>query len=112
MREGGDRETTTYGAIQIDLATHTVQLHGKPVHLAKKEYQLLCFLVAHPGEDLTRQMILSEVWNAPPSLKTRTLDIHICSLRKKLSLTENLKTIPGVGYRLKPTKKKGMNNVV
>ncbi|WP_295425526.1 winged helix-turn-helix domain-containing protein [uncultured Subdoligranulum sp.] len=100
MQECGDSDVLTYGAIQIIPATHTVLLNGKPVHLAKMEYRLLGYLLQHPGETLPRQDLLSAVWGAPPSLKTRTLDIHICALRRKLSLGKNLETVMKVGYKL------------
>ena len=100
MQECGDSDVLTYGAIQIIPATHTVLLNGKPVHLAKMEYRLLGYLLQHPGETLPRQDLLSAVWGAPPSLKTRTLDTHICALRRKLSLGKNLETVMKVGYKL------------
>ena len=100
MQECGDSDVLTYGAIQIIPATHTVLLSGKPVHLAKLEYRLLGYTLQHPGETLPRQELLSAVWGAPPSLKTRTLDIHICALRRKLSLGKNLETVMKVGYKL------------
>lgn len=100
MQGCGDLDVLTYGEIRIIPATHTVLLDGKPVHLAKMEYRLLGYLLQHQGEALPRQAILSAVWGAPPSLKTRTLDIHICALRRKLSLGTNLETVMKVGYRL------------
>lgn len=102
MQECGDSDILTYGAIRIIPATHTVFLRTRPVHLAKMEYRLLCYLFQHQGEALSRENILSAVWGVPPNLKTRTLDTHICALRKKLSLGTNLVTVIGVGYRLCP----------
>ena len=101
MQERGDPSVLTYGAIQLIPAAHTVLLSGKPVHLAKMEYRLLGYLLQHPGETLPRQDLLLAVWGAPPSLKTRTLDIHICALRRKLSLGKNLETVMKVGYKLR-----------
>lgn len=101
MQEFGDSDVLTYGAIRIIPATHMVLLHGEPVHLAKMEYRLLFYLFQHTGEPLPRQDIMSAVWEAPPNLKTRTLDIHICALRKKLSLDKDLETVTRVGYRLR-----------
>lgn len=106
MQGHGDPSVLTYGAIQLIPATHTVLLDGKPVHLAKMEYRLLGYLLQHPGETLPRQDILLAVWGAPPSLKTRTLDIHICALRRKLSLGTNLETVMRVGYRLRPAERR------
>lgn len=112
MQECGDSDVLTYGAIRIIPTAHTVLLHGKPVHLAKMEYRLLFYLFQHMGETLPRQDILSVVWGTPPSLKTRTLDMHICALRRKLSLRNDLVAIPGIGYKLHPSKRKGNDKVV
>jgi len=101
MQECGDSDILTYGAIRIIPTTHTVIVHGEPVHLAKMEYRLLLYLLQHLGEPLTRSDIMSAGWGAPPNLKTHTLDIHICALRKKLSLDKDLATLPGIGYKLR-----------
>lgn len=95
-----DQNTLTYGSIRVELSAHRVLVQGKPVHLAKMEYRLLCYLIQHEGQVLSRQEILSNVWDSPPNVKTRTLDMHIYSLRKKLGLADRLKTVFRVGYRL------------
>ena len=88
----------------MDLVNHVVLLQGESVHLSQMEYYLLCFLIQYQGRVISRQQIRSEVWNSPPDLKTRTVDIHICNLRKKLNL-KALKTVVGIGYKLQPSKK-------
>ena len=100
MQKDDESAFIVYGAIKVTLATHMVFLHGKPVHLAKMEYCLLCYLLQYQGRVLSRQQILSEVWNFPSDLNTRTVDIHVRQLRKKLHLEGNLVTIPKLGYRL------------
>lgn len=105
MQKDDESAFIVYGAIKVTLATHMVFLHGKPVHLAKMEYRLLCYLLQYQGRVLSRQQILSEVWNFPSDLKTRTVDIHICNLRKKLGL-DDLKTVVGIGYRLQSPSEK------
>ncbi len=105
MQKDDESAFIVYGAIKVTLATHMVFLHGKPVHLAKMEYRLLCYLLQYQGRVLSRQQILSEVWNFPSDLKTRTVDIHICNLRKKLGL-DDLKTVVGIGYKLQPPSEK------
>lgn len=104
MQERGDSDKIIYGTIQVNPATHTVLLDGEPVHLAKMEYQLLYYLFQHADEVVLRQDIMSAVWGAPPNLKSRTLDIHICTLRKKLFLSKDLETVTKVGYRLRSHK--------
>lgn len=105
MQKDDESAFIVYGAIKVALATHMVFLHGKPVHLAKMEYRLLCYLLQYQGRVLSRQQILSEVWNFPSDLKTRTVDIHICNLRKKLGL-DDLKTVVGIGYKLQSPSEK------
>ena len=105
MQKDDESAFIVYGAIKVTLATHMVFLHGKPVHLAKMEYCLLCYLLQYQGRVLSRQQILSEVWNFPSDLKTRTVDIHICNLRKKLGL-DDLKTVVGIGYKLQSPSEK------
>ena len=101
MREHGDSYEINYGAIRIEPTAHTVLVQGVPVHLAQMEYRLLIYLLQHIGETLARQDILSEVWGTPATLKTRTVDIHVSTIRKKLLLDKDLETIMGVGYRLR-----------
>ena len=104
MQECGDSDVLTYGAIRIIPTAHTVLLHGKPVHLAKMEYQLLYYLFQHADEVVLQQDIMSAVWGTPPNLKSRTLDIHICTLRKKLFPSKDLETVTKVGYGLRSHK--------
>ena len=101
MQEHCNSDEISYGAIRIEPVAHAVLLQGEPVLLAKMEYRLLFYLLQHVGETLARQDILSAVWGTPPCLKTRTLDIHVCTLRKKLLLRKELETVTGVGYRLR-----------
>lgn len=104
MQKYDESAFIVYGAVKVTLATHMVFLHGEPIHLAKMEFCLLCYLLQYQGRVLSRQQILSEVWNSPADLKTRTVDIHICNLRKKLNL-DSLKTVVGIGYKLQPSSK-------
>lgn len=84
-----------------DPLTHTVYSAGEEVHLPEMEYQLLYYFLQHPGQTLSRKTLMLAVWGAPPGLKTRTLDIHICQLRKKLKLGSSLQTVFKVGYKLR-----------
>ena len=69
--------------------------------MVEMEYQLLCYFLQHPGQTLSRKTLMLAVWGAPPGLKTRTLDIHICQLRKELKLGSSLQTVFKVGYKLR-----------
>lgn len=69
-----EQDALIYGPIRVELLTHKVLAQGKFVHLAKMEYRLLCYLILHEGQVLSRQEILTNIWNLPPNVKTRTLD--------------------------------------
>lgn len=101
-----EQDALIYGPIRVELLTHKVLAQGKFVHLAKMEYRLLCYLILHEGQVLSRQEILTNIWNLPPNVKTRTLDMHIHTLRKKLGLADYLETVLQVGYRLRSIGKK------
>lgn len=97
-----DEQTVlVYGKLCVDLPTQSVTVQGRPVHLAKMEYCLLCYLLQHAGQVLSRQEILANVWGSPPNVKTRTLDMHIHALRKKLGLNDSLETVFQIRYRLR-----------
>ena len=102
----GNQTVLMYGSIRVELSTHRVLVQSSPVHLAKMEYRLLCYMIQHTGQALSRQEILSNIWNLPPNVKTRTLDMHIHTLRKKLGLADYLETVLQVGYRLRSIGKK------
>ena len=73
---------------------------GEEVVLAPKEYDLLVLLAEEPGAVLRRQDILEEVWDSHWYGPTKTLDVHVASLRKKLGHREWIETVRGVGLRL------------
>lgn len=97
-----DTDTIQYGPILVSGATGQVRRQGYPVHLTPIEYRLLCYLLCNQGRILPRDELLSAVWNFPPGTATRTLDIHIASLRKKLGLQQAIKTVNKKGYLLYP----------
>lgn len=70
-----EQDALIYGPIRVELLTHKVLAQGKFVRLAKMEYRLLCYLILHEGQVLSRQEILTNIWNLPPNVKTRTLDM-------------------------------------
>jgi two-component system alkaline phosphatase synthesis response regulator PhoP len=80
---------------------HTVTVDGKPVLLTLKEYELLKLLMESPGRVFTRDIILQSVWGIDFSGETRTVDVHIGTLRTKLEKAgDYIQTIRGVGYKL------------
>ncbi len=91
-----------YKELTIDEDSHTATLAGAPLALSKKEYELLATFAKAPEKALTKEKLLSLVWGINEELETRTLDIHVLHLRKKLAGSSLvLATIRGVGYILR-----------
>ena len=89
------------GELKIDEKALRVYRFGKEIKLAKKEFELLTLLVRNRGSVVSRDRILSEVWQMSDEIETRTVDAHIRNLRKKIG-SERISTIVGFGYRYDP----------
>ena len=87
--------------VEIDLDARTVRAHGEPVRLTRKEFDLLALLAEQPGAVRTRAEILQRVWESSWQGSSRTLDVHVASLRAKLAAPDLVETVRGVGYRLR-----------
>lgn len=87
------------GSITIDTGSRIVCKNGKPAELTLKEYELLLLFVRNKGIALYRETIYEQVWHEPYMGDTRTVDLHIQRLRKKLDLKENIQSVYKVGYR-------------
>ncbi len=86
--------------LTIDEANYQATIHGKPLDLTFKEFELLRFLASHPVRVFTREQLLSEVWGFDYFGGTRTVDVHVRRLRAKLGdLDSAIGTVRGVGYR-------------
>jgi Response regulators consisting of a CheY-like receiver domain and a winged-helix DNA-binding domain len=90
----------TFADIEADVENQTVTQAGKTVELAPKEFELLVFFMRNKNITLFREKIYEEIWGSEFPVESRTLDLHIQRVRKKLGLTEELKTVFKVGYRL------------
>lgn len=88
--------------VSVSEKERVVMQKGRLVELTPKEYDLLCYLLKHPREALSRQVLLEEVWGYDFMGDTRTVDIHIQRLRKKMLLDGHLLTVFGVGYKYVP----------
>jgi two-component system alkaline phosphatase synthesis response regulator PhoP len=89
------------GDVTIDPARHEVTIAGEPVQLRPKEFDLLLTLAEHRGLVLSRDQLLSLVWGYDFYGETRTVDVHIAQLRKRLSGSDvEVETVVGVGYKL------------
>lgn len=98
-------KTLKYGALELNETSHEVLVNGTRVELTLKEYALLRLFLQNPGTVFTRDSLLSAVWDSDYVGETRTVDVHIASLRTKIGETGNsIKTVRGVGYRLEAAK--------
>jgi two-component system alkaline phosphatase synthesis response regulator PhoP len=92
-----------FGPIRVDLRGTQVTRDGEPVYLTAREFQLLRYLIEHQGATLSRPDILREVWGYDTSTFTRTVDVHVASLRQKLEESPKkpkwILTVPGLGYK-------------
>jgi two-component system, OmpR family, alkaline phosphatase synthesis response regulator PhoP len=96
-----------FGAVQVDLRGTTVLRDGKIVPLSAREFQLLRFFVEHPNTTLSREVLLKEVWSYSVDAFTRTVDVHVASLRQKLEDDSKhpalIVTVAGLGYKFVAT---------
>ena len=92
------------GDVSVDDATYTAKLGGRPLDLTFKEFELLKYLVQHPGRVFTREQLLQEVWGYDYFGGTRTVDVHVRRLRAKLGTDYEvlIGTVRNVGYRFVP----------
>lgn len=87
------------GPLAVDTRTRGVTWQGHSVSLTPKEHDLLVYLARDPGAVVTRDQLMEDVWDEQWWASTKTLDVHIASLRKKLA-PELVETVRGVGFRL------------
>ncbi len=93
--------TLRSGTLTMDLEGRTVTADGEKVTLTYKEFELLKLLLSHPGVVFTRDRLMEEVWGTDYCGESRTVDMHIRTLRQKLGeCGEQIETVRGVGYRL------------
>ncbi|MCI6228089.1 MAG: response regulator transcription factor [Clostridiales bacterium] len=92
--------------LTLDESQHTVTIDGQRITLTYKEYELLRLFLSHPGMAFSREQLLQTVWNTDYAVETRTVDMHIRTLRQKLGENgEHIETVRGVGYRWEAEKK-------
>lgn len=99
--ESSDEEVLTVGNITLNLPRHAVSVNGENVVLTLKEYQLLEELMSQPGILFSRDQLLDSIWGYAFHGETRTVDVHIRTLRKKLGDgAKHIQTVRGVGYKV------------
>lgn len=103
IKDNKDKKITVKDLI-INIETHTVTINGDQIELTLKEFELLKILSENRGKVLSRNFLLDEIWGYEYFGETRTVDVHIRHLRKKIGdnkLNEYIETIRGVGYKMK-----------
>ena len=100
-KDGSGEKILSYGEIQMNTGKHEVTAGGEVVQLTLKEYELLKRLIKNPNMVLTRDQLLEDIWGYDFDGETRTVDVHVRTLRQKLgSCGECIETVRGVGYRM------------
>jgi len=107
LRRGGagtTRGPIVVGGLMLDPVTRDVSVDGQPVELTPREFDLLSYLMHHPGAVITKRELLTEVWHQPFGSADKTVDVHVSWLRRKLgeqaATPRYLHTVRGVGVRL------------
>ncbi len=105
LRRSGEHSKDTkklrIGSIDLDINKHKVISGGKDIELTFKEFELLRLLMSHPGMAFTRDKLLADIWGQDYDGETRTVDVHIRTLRQKLGESGDIiETVRGVGYRM------------
>ena len=96
-----DTQMLTLGDLTMHLDEHIVTVNGERVVLTLKEYEMLKLFLSHPGLVFTRDRLLSDIWGMDYDGETRTVDVHIRTLRQKLGACgAMIETVRGVGYRM------------
>ncbi|MDE3135794.1 MAG: response regulator transcription factor [Acidobacteriota bacterium] len=98
-----EAETHRFGEVEVNLRTCQVSRDGQAIELSGKEFELLKYFVRHPGETLSRDRLLNEVWGYDHYPTTRTVDAHIVRLRQKIEPRPDepryILTVHGLGYK-------------
>ncbi len=98
---GHTDEIIKYGDLVIDVTQQTVRRNGELVDLTNKEFELLVYFVRNQGVTLARETLYENIWDfADDMVDTRTVDLHVQRLRKKLGLVDRITTVFRVGYRM------------
>ena len=101
LRGSAEHAGLSAGGVSLDADAHTVTAGGQRITLTYKEFELLRLFMAHPGTAFTREQLMEQVWGTDYCGETRTVDMHIRTLRQKLGeYGEMIETVRGVGYRL------------
>jgi DNA-binding response OmpR family regulator len=95
----GKEKTVGLGDVVLDRESHDVTVAGKPVELTAKEFELLAYFMANPGVVVSRDLLLERVWGQEYPGGTRTVDVHVAQVRRKLDRPDLIRTLRGTGYK-------------
>jgi DNA-binding response OmpR family regulator len=87
------------GDVSVNRAAREVTRDGEPVELTAKEFDLLAYLMEHPGIVFSREQLLDRVWGLTYHAGTRTVDAHVAAVRRKLGRPNLIRTMRGAGYK-------------
>jgi len=103
-RHSRESEVIQHGDLKVDAGRHEVHVGDEEIQLAPKEFDLLWELLDHRGLVLTRDQLLERVWGYTFAGDTRTVDVHVRQLRRKLGDASPIVTVWGVGYKVSPAR--------
>jgi DNA-binding response OmpR family regulator len=92
--------TLSRGDVELDGDARTVSVAGRGIELTSREFDLLAALLAHPNVVLSRDRLLQLAWGGEFAAGTRTVDVHVAQLRRKLDRPEMIETVRGIGYKV------------
>jgi len=105
-RAAASGEVVQFGPNHVNLRGTEILRDGRPVTLSAREFQLLRYFLEHPGETLSRERLLTDVWDYSGNMFTRTVDVHVAGLRQKLEPEPRqpryFVTLQGLGYKFRP----------
>ncbi len=102
LRKSAKSENPSYKELQVDSSLHEIRLNGESLSLSNKEYDLLSYFIFHPVIVISKDQLLKEIWGIDADIETRTLDMFVSRIRKKIaSSSANIETVRGLGYILK-----------
>ena len=93
------RDVFSLGDVSLDRESHDVTVDGRPVELTAKEFELLAYFMANTGVLVSRDLLLDRVWGQEYPGGTRTVDVHVAQLRRKLGRPNLIRTLRGAGYK-------------
>ena len=99
-RSNKTQNIITYGTLSVDISSHIITDSGVPVQLTPKEFDVIVYFLQHQDIAVSRERLLSNIWGYEFEGESRTVDIHVQQVRRKLGLKDKLITIPKLGYRL------------